>query len=210
MKFFKTHSITFPLLFASMGFLSYATPSSDDKPHDGSAYAPPDVTAVDLGLSVKWADRNVGADTPEGIGGYFGYGDVTGEVYSTSYADYTSQDVGGTEHDPAYRAFGAGWRMPRASEIKELVDRCTWTWTRQNGVNGFIVKGRGSASIFLPATGFRSDTVTYFVDKRGYYWSGEVNTYNPNYVGTLFFYKDNHSLKDYRKIYGFAVRPVHE
>lgn len=27
--------------------------------------------AVDLGLSVKWADMNVGAESPEDYGGYF-------------------------------------------------------------------------------------------------------------------------------------------
>lgn len=33
---------------------------------------------VDLGLSVKWADRNVGATSPEEIGTYFAWGDTEG------------------------------------------------------------------------------------------------------------------------------------
>ena len=33
--------------------------------------------AVDLGLSVKWASCNVGADSPEEYGGYYAWGDTT-------------------------------------------------------------------------------------------------------------------------------------
>lgn len=40
---------------------------------------------VDLGLSVKWADRNVGASSPEDAGLYFQWGDTVG---------YTADQVG--------------------------------------------------------------------------------------------------------------------
>ena len=36
---------------------------------------------VDLGLSVKWADRNVGATSPEHYGSYFQWGDIEGFTY---------------------------------------------------------------------------------------------------------------------------------
>ena len=44
---------------------------------------PPDTTAnearpVDLGLSVLWADRNVGATSEFDLGGRYGWGDPTG------------------------------------------------------------------------------------------------------------------------------------
>ena len=35
---------------------------------------------VDLGLSVKWADRNVGAETPQDYGAYFSWGNVEGVI----------------------------------------------------------------------------------------------------------------------------------
>ena len=35
---------------------------------------------VDLGLSIKWADRNVGAETPQDYGAYFSWGNVEGVV----------------------------------------------------------------------------------------------------------------------------------
>ena len=166
--------------------------------------------AVDLGLSVMWADRNVGAASEVEYGNYYGYGDVTGEVVSTSYEDYLSQDVSGTDRDPAALIWGPGWRMPRTSEIAELVERCTWRWTKRNGVWGYVVTGRDGNSIFLPATGHRTSSKFFYVGTRGYYWGGEVNDLNPNYAGALVFFPNDHFSKDYRKIYGFAIRPVHE
>lgn len=35
--------------------------------------------AVDLGLSVKWATCNVGATSPQELGGLYGWGDVSGQ-----------------------------------------------------------------------------------------------------------------------------------
>ena len=43
---------------------------------------PDNVEAVDLGLSVKWASCNLGADAPNDYGGYFGWGDPTGQLWS--------------------------------------------------------------------------------------------------------------------------------
>ena len=41
---------------------------------------------VDLGLpsGIKWADRNVGAETPQDYGAYFSWGNVEGVVYGTT------------------------------------------------------------------------------------------------------------------------------
>ncbi len=40
-------------------------------------------TAVDLGLSVRWADCNLGAEKPEDYGGLYGWADPTGECTDT-------------------------------------------------------------------------------------------------------------------------------
>ena len=48
---------------------------------------------VDLGLSVKWADRNLGASSPEDAGLYFQWGDTQG---------YTSDQVGNGEGQKAF------------------------------------------------------------------------------------------------------------
>lgn len=39
------------------------------------------------------------------------------------------------EHDVAHVQWGGGWRKPTDQEFKDLVNKCVWTWTTQNGVN---------------------------------------------------------------------------
>lgn len=165
--------------------------------------------AVDLGLSVLWSDHNIGAVGAYDAGLFFGYGDITGTVVSNSYKDYVSQDVVGTDRDPAYVFWGGGWRMPTAHEIYELVERCEWRWAVRGGAEGYLVRGRGG-SIFLPVTGQRSGRDSAYVKTRGYYWSGEISEADGDYASALFFHKGGRMLKEYRKFYGFVIRPVKE
>ena len=46
----------------------------------------------DLGLSVKWADRNVGASSPEEYGEYFAWGEVKTKRYYGDYSGYKHFD----------------------------------------------------------------------------------------------------------------------
>lgn len=167
-------------------------------------------SAVDLGLSVMWSDHNVGANAPSQVGRLFGYGNVDGKETSNDLRKYAKGDISGTEHDPAYVYWGGGWRIPTRDEFEELCDRCRWVWEKKNGVPGFRVIGTNGRSIFLPVTGMKSNGVLTFQDVRGYYWSGEVSDAGPNYAPVLFFYKGGKLIKDYKKAYGFAIRPVKE
>lgn len=58
---------------------------NDSAPVAAPAIQPNGDLAVDLGLSVKWATCNVGANTPEGYGDYFAWGDTT-TYYKPGYA----------------------------------------------------------------------------------------------------------------------------
>lgn len=196
------------VLFAPLACVAQTHDADGSHISERAGYGLPG-NAVDLGLSVLWSDHNVGATGPTDQGRIFGYGDITGSVTSFVYADYVSQDVSGTDRDLAYVFWGSGWRMPTASEIKELVDRCEWRWVVRNGVPGFIVKGRNGA-IFLPVTGQRSGEELAFQQTRGYYWSGEISEVDHDYASALFFHKGGKMLKEYRKFYGFAIRPVRE
>lgn len=167
-------------------------------------------TAVDLGLSVMWSDHNVGADAAAQVGRLFGYGDVEGNETSNDLRKYAKGDVAGTESDPAYVYWGGGWRMPTQSEFEELCDRCRWVWEKRAGVAGFRVIGAGGRSIFLPVTGMKSNGVLQFENDRGYYWSGENSVTGSGYAPVLFFYKGGKLIKNYKKAYGFAIRPVKE
>ena len=103
---------------------------------------------VDLGLpsGTLWADRNVGADSPEAYGDYFAWGETTpkstynwstykwcnGDRYtmtkyctSSSYGTVDNKTVLDPEDDVAHVKWGGIWRMPTKAEMLELQDRCT-------------------------------------------------------------------------------------
>ena len=67
----------------------------------------------------------------------------------------TQDGVLAPEHDAAHVQWGGDWRMPTDQELDDLSEKCDWIWTSTNGVNGYVVRGRGafaSASVFLPTT----------------------------------------------------------
>ena len=75
---------------------------------------------VDLGLSVNWAECNVGADSPEEVGCCIPLGNVTG---TTKAPTNPNPAVSGTSSDIAVVKLGEGWRMPTGLEMKELKEK---------------------------------------------------------------------------------------
>jgi len=194
--------------------------------------------AVDLGLSVKWASFNVGASKPEDYGDYYAWGEIeTKTDYSwstykycngsyntmTKYCNNSSYGNDGftdtkttltLEDDVAHVAWGGSWRMPTQAEINELrnSDNCTWTWTTQNGVNGYLVtskkSGHEGASIFLPAAGCCSGSSLYDIGSGGYYWSSSLDAGYPIYAWSFYFNSDYHYTIGNFRGYSQSVRPV--
>ena len=86
----------------------------------------------------------------------------------------TSDGVLAPEHDAAHEHWGGNWRMPTYQEVSNIVEMCDWEESTKNGVNGWIVHGRGdysANSIFLPWVGSSSGTSLYDFGSFGYYWS---------------------------------------
>lgn len=144
--------------------------------------------AVDLGLSVKWADKNLGASKAEDYGDYYAWGETaTKSLYTeeTSLfmgfykATLTSMGVLDSrgnltyKYDVATQKLGTNWRMPTRLEIQELLQGCTLTWTIQNGVAGMkMVSTKNGNSIFLPASGaINIDGLNPTAGEVGYYWT---------------------------------------
>ena len=173
------------------------------------------IEAVDLGLSVKWASCNVGANFPEDYGDYFAWGEISPKDSYTSdncstYGVAMSDISGNPQYDAATANWGGAWRMPTRSEIGELIENCTWKWTTLNGVNGYKVTGPNGNSIFLPAAGSRDGTSSYGVGSFGLSWSSTPDEGNGYGAYNLGFNSVNYVWGwDYR-YYGQSVRPVSE
>lgn len=129
--------------------------------------------AVDLGLSVKWANCNIGATSPEQLGDIFAWGEtITKEKYKEDnylYYDSTTDsymdiglDIKGTDYDAAHVKWGGSWRMPTRAEFNELMKNCQWEWVNLNGMNGYKVIGNNGNSIFIP------------VEKQKHYWTSDI------------------------------------
>ena len=101
--------------------------------------------------------------------------------------------------------------MPTKAEQDELrnTSYTTWTWTSQNGVYGYKVTSKiNGNSIFLPATGYRINSILYGVGSFGLYWSSSLYTDFSDSVCELYFYSGFVAWDDYERLYGQTVRPV--
>ena len=130
-------------------------------------------TAIDLGLSVKWATCNIGANSPEEYGNYYGWGDVTGQnvtrgtdnAYVIDYefpprktTDLLPSSITNGPFDMAKANWGNNWRLPTKNEAEELLSKCKIS--RAEKINGnycFKITGPNGNYIYLPLSDLRYD-----------------------------------------------------
>ena len=195
---------------------------------------------VDLGLpsGLLWATCNVGADSPGDYGDYYAWGETTTKsdyswnTYSycngssesqTKYCSESSYGYNGytdsrtvleSSDDAATANWGGSWRMPTEGEWQELKNssNCTWTWTTQDGLNGYKVTSKKNGnSIFLPAAGYCSGVTLSSAGTEGYYWSSSLFRPGPGSVYNCYFdssIRSSTSLSS--RCFGQSVRPVAE
>lgn len=138
--------------------------------------------AVDLGLpsGTKWASMNIGAIDVYDKGGYYCWGDPTGELNFYSYGDWhellnggawTSEyfgginppsNISGTNLDICTVRLDDSWEIPSYNDFKELIDNCDIS--TENNI--YLIKGRNGNSIIMPSTGALILT-TYTSDSSG-------------------------------------------
>ena len=144
--------------------------------------APTSSELIDLGLSVRWASRNIDAtDIPE-KGGYYSWGEIstkeiyTWQTYTYCFGSATScMDIGSDismnfSYDRANN-YNTNLCLPTAEQWEELISQCTWTAATVEGVKGYNVKGPNGKSIFLPFSGCSYEGNNYGVGSYAYYWS---------------------------------------
>lgn len=169
---------------------------------------------VDLGLSVMWATCNIGAESEEGLGTYYGYGDQTSELLSVDLADYPSEDIADTEFDVtngisidgASRMLSA---MPTTEQVNELINGTVQTEETVNGVKGVRLTAHNGNSIFLPYTGYREGTVKKSATDVASYWTGSISQVNNSYGNTLTLHGNGEVTPGTMlRYYGLPVRTV--
>ena len=183
--------------------------------------APLGVEAIDLGLSVKWATCNVGAESPIEYGGYYAWGETEEkEIYNlNTYLHYdknrgsykkVDKNISGTKYDVAHVKWGGEWRMPTLDEMKELCENCTWKWTTFEGVNGYLITGSNGNFIFLPASGMFDEQGNVLSQVSvGNYWSATIPLAVIAY--NLIFGENGYGCETLTNCYyGLSVRPVRD
>ena len=194
---------------------------------------------VDLGLTVKWATCNVGANAPEEYGDYFAWGEVepkekyTWENYKwcqgndmtlTKYCKNEEYGYNGftdyentlyAEDDVAKVKWGGAWRMPTDKELEELIYNCTWIQTNQHGVEGYKVIGYNGNNIFIPCAGRLNETIKIDEGIEAEYWSNSLVSYRYNnyyHISTQAYSMSSFFLSTTTvdRFLGLPIRPVCE
>lgn len=200
---------------------------------EGDAYEPTGPMAygheyVDLGLSVKWATMNVGANRPEEYGEYYAWGeietkdsytqanykwwDADKQEYTKYLKDYYKAPTLEKEDDVAAVKWGGKWRIPTIQEFRELLANCESYYDVLNGVTGYrFVSKINSNSIFLPAAG---DALSnkYELHEWGYYHSSTLSSRTDCYE-MVYFWAINYGYVDDitgNRFESNSVRPVCE
>lgn len=193
--------------------------------------------AVDLGLpsGTLWANKNVGAASPENGGLYFAWGEIVGygsdakdgrlfdwDSYKwDNFTKYCSaswvaelgmgivdnKTILDPEDDAATANWGENWRMPTYDEFRELLEYTTNDYATLNGESGRVYKSLTNGnSIFLPFTGYRADD---FVQKGwAYYWSSTQVADKPDLAYNLTVDGGHTQCGTGSRVRGFLVRPV--
>ena len=148
--------------------------------------------AVDLGLSVDWANMNLGAVNSIGAGNLYLW----------------------NINQPSLE-WGSNWRLPTHDEQVELATKCSWSTVRVNGTEVFKVTGPNGNYIYLPKTGWAPCYDGYTgetqVTASGFYWSSntfessnETLCYALSYDGSTLIYNNGYNIS----VVKMAIRPV--
>ena len=191
---------------------------------------------VDLGLSVYWAECNLGAEESGNYGNYYGWGMVKPyegvDFAAISWPLYfyklggkgdeekdcgTGKDplkdylkgggISGTPWDAAYMGSEGTSRIPTQDEFTELINNTDSEWVvNEQGIKGLKLS-KGDKSIFFPAAGLNRFSE---VSRCGYYMTATNASNSKNYY--FGFKKDgdriNRAIYEGSRYKAISIRPV--
>jgi len=198
----------------------------------GGGVKPFEYEAVDLGLSVKWANCNVGATKPWEVGKYYAWGEVEeksdyswktykfsagGDKKQTKYCDNSKYGTVDNLHflqksdDVASVVMGGSWRMPTNAEVNELIENCTWATDYKNDLKIIVATStKNGATLTFPLGGYIENTTSDEKGICGYYWAAEIESGTPcdARLFTLDTKKSSINSTEAYRYYGLNVRGV--
>ena len=187
---------------------------------------------IDLGLSVLWSTRNMGAQRIEDYGDYYAWGELRVKqdyrwqnyrwsrgrydlhskyVTDSRYGLVDSLTMLDSADDVAHRQWGGRWRLPTQTEIDELIQHCTWTWMSINDHFGYKVTSNiNGAKMFLPAAGYYNDTILHDLGEFGNYWTSSLYERYSYYAWQLLFSPVRPIWFNGYRHCGMSIRPVYQ
>ncbi len=169
-----------------------------------------DHTFVDLGLSVKWASANIGADTPSAYGRTFTWGETNKRGVPESEKKRVLNDLlkeniaGNPNFDMAQACWKGTWRLPTKEEFEELIEKCECNWL--DNMKGMLFIGPNKNKLFFPAAGSAVNYVSIQQGTSGFYWTASPDTEAGCSYAFNFF--DKPLLTPFTRVNQFYVRPV--
>ena len=166
-------------------------------------------TYVDLGLSVKWATCNLGANSHEEGGDTYAWGEIEPSIYdgTPGWDRYKWSDEDGVkmkkyntidnitklelQDDAAHVKWGGNWRIPSYDEWCELFTNCDGKYVTQNGESGLLLTSkRNGNTIFIPSCA---------------YWTNSLYTKRKNFAFSVSIYEGmRYTLRDRQ----YSIRPI--
>ena len=189
--------------------------------------------AVDLGLSVKWSNVNLGASVPEETGQFYAWGETRSKetftdenyrffsngtsnihkynntiLYAFSEHQIDNKTVLDPEDDAATMELRGRWRIPTEEEWNELKNNCKVEQTTIGNVTGVLFTGKTGNSIFIRNYNEGSYCPDgAFNDK---YWTSSLSEDLPIYAKHISIYNQTVKSSSATRFWGFNIRPVSE
>lgn len=162
--------------------------------------------------ALYFADRNIGATSPEDTGLYFWWGDVVGheansdfdfasancptdnkdlatlysEGYMTNGTDWETAALT-AQYDAAQKQWQGSWRLPTKAEMEWLINtsNCTREYVAASDGKpaGWLFTSKTTTnSIFIPFSGYITGATLINQTTYGYYWTSTIYNESETYV----------------------------